>query len=117
MPEYSNTWFTKVPNLQFWRLLSIRIFEPLFADFEGYSMRNAPPPKVGVQSLQILQNHYPERLALAVSYHPPWLFQIMYKVLTLTFRLGNPHFIMWKIVSLLCETLCRHFSAISKLLA
>lgn len=43
-------------------------------------MKNAPPPRVGIQSLQILQNHYPERLALAVCYHPPWLFQIMYKV-------------------------------------
>ena len=51
----------------------------MYADFEGYSMKNAPPPRVGIQSLQILQNHYPERLALAVCYHPPWLFQIMYK--------------------------------------
>ena len=50
------------------------------ADFEGYSMSNAPPAKVSIQTLQILQSHYPERLGLALCYHPPWVFQITWRV-------------------------------------
>lgn len=49
-------------------------------DFEGYSYRNAPPVTLAMKTLSILQNHYPERLGLAVCYHPPRLFQITWKV-------------------------------------
>ena len=42
-------------------------------------MRNAPSVKVGIQTLHILQSHYPERLGLAVCYHPPRLFSMMWK--------------------------------------
>lgn len=48
-------------------------------DFEGYSMKNAPSPKVGIQTLHILQGHYPERLGLAICFHPPRLFSFMWK--------------------------------------
>lgn len=49
-------------------------------DFEGYSYRNAPPVTLAMKTLNVLQNHYPERLGLAVCYHPPKLFSITWKV-------------------------------------
>ena len=49
-------------------------------DFEGYSYRNAPPISMAMKALNILQNHYPERLGLAVCYHPPRLFQLTWRV-------------------------------------
>ncbi|KAK9818152.1 hypothetical protein WJX72_007873 [[Myrmecia] bisecta] len=48
-------------------------------DFEGYTMATAPPLKVAMQTVSILQNHYPERLGLSVYYHPPRLFNLMWK--------------------------------------
>ena len=50
------------------------------ADFEGYSRKNAAPASVALQTLKILQGHYPERLGLAICYHPPWLFQLVWRV-------------------------------------
>lgn len=55
-------------------------------DFEGYSYRNAPPVTLALKTLNTLQNHYPERLGLAVCYHPPKLFQITWKVGFLTLK-------------------------------
>lgn len=49
-------------------------------DFPGYSMSKAPPIKTQIWTTQILQNHYPERLGLAVCYFAPRLFSLAYKV-------------------------------------
>ena len=49
-------------------------------DFEGYSMRNAPPVRTSINVMSILQNHYPERLGGAVCYHAPGLFSLTWKV-------------------------------------
>lgn len=52
-------------------------------DFVGYSYRNAPPIKLSLHALHLLQSHYPERLGLAVCYHPPMLFSLTWKVCSL----------------------------------
>lgn len=49
-------------------------------DFGGYSMKNAPPLKVSMHCNHVLQNHYPERLGLAICYHAPTLFSLTWKV-------------------------------------
>ena len=49
-------------------------------DFTGYTLANAPPLKVSIHCNNILQNHYPERLGMAVCYHAPYLFSLTWKV-------------------------------------
>ncbi len=51
-------------------------------DFGGYSYSNAPPIKVSVHSNHILQNHFPERLGLAICYHSPTLFSLTWKAVS-----------------------------------
>lgn len=36
--------------------------------------------QVALATLHILQNHYPERLGKAVSYLPPTIFDLLYRV-------------------------------------
>eukprot|EP00775_Hariotina_reticulata_P009392 gene9392-9555_t len=51
-------------------------------DFEGYSMRNAPAIRTSVNVLHMLQNHYPERLGMAVCYHAPGLFSMTWRAVS-----------------------------------
>ncbi|XP_062212254.1 phosphatidylinositol transfer protein PDR16-like isoform X2 [Phragmites australis] len=49
-------------------------------DFTGWTMANATPMKTARESANILQNHYPERLAFAFLFNPPKVFEAFYKV-------------------------------------
>jgi hypothetical protein len=49
-------------------------------DFEGFSMWNAAPPSIAMETMHILQNHYPERLGAAICYHAPRLFSVTWVV-------------------------------------
>jgi len=44
-------------------------------DFVGFSLFNQPPWKTSKETLDILQSHYPERLANALLYDPPFIFR------------------------------------------
>jgi hypothetical protein len=56
----------------------------ILVDYEGYSMKNAPAIKTSISCLHIMQNHYPERLAVALCWHAPTLFSVTWKVCTPT---------------------------------
>ncbi|KAI3842156.1 hypothetical protein MKX03_012764 [Papaver bracteatum] len=49
-------------------------------DFTGWSMSNAVPVKTSRETINILQNHYPERLAVAFLYNPPRIFEASWKI-------------------------------------
>ncbi|XP_051150873.1 uncharacterized protein LOC127265208 [Andrographis paniculata] len=49
-------------------------------DFTGWSITNNVPIKSARDTVNILQNHYPERLAIAFLYNPPRLFEAFWKV-------------------------------------
>ena len=49
-------------------------------DFRGWSLKTSPPLKTSRETLNILQNHYPERLGMAVLYNPPTAFEMFFKV-------------------------------------
>ncbi|XP_010263672.1 PREDICTED: random slug protein 5-like [Nelumbo nucifera] len=49
-------------------------------DFTGWSLNTNVPIKTARDSANILQNHYPERLAVAFLYNPPRIFEAFWKV-------------------------------------
>ncbi|CAI9116733.1 OLC1v1017965C1 [Oldenlandia corymbosa var. corymbosa] len=49
-------------------------------DFSGWSITNNVPMKSARDTVHILQNHYPERLAVAFLYNPPRIFEAFWKV-------------------------------------
>lgn len=49
-------------------------------DFTGWSLSTSVPIKSARETINILQNHYPERLAIAFLYSPPRLFETFWKV-------------------------------------
>ena len=54
----------------------------LLIEFDGYSLANAPPMKTSRETLNILQNHYPERLFRAYCIRPPFIFYAFYKIIS-----------------------------------
>ncbi|KAK4534423.1 hypothetical protein CDCA_CDCA01G0448 [Cyanidium caldarium] len=53
----------------------------LIIDFQGYSLRNAPSLQVQRQTLKILQDHYPERLGMAICIDAPVLFWTFFQLI------------------------------------
>ncbi|KAH7567278.1 hypothetical protein ACOSP7_010918 [Xanthoceras sorbifolium] len=49
-------------------------------DFTGWSLSTSVPIKSARDTTYILQNHYPERLAIAFLYNPPRIFEAFWKV-------------------------------------
>lgn len=49
-------------------------------DFTGWSITNNVPLKSARETIGILQNHYPERLAIAFLYNPPRIFEAFWKI-------------------------------------
>lgn len=49
-------------------------------DFSGWSLTNSVPIKTARETINILQNHYPERLAIAFLYNPPRIFETFWKI-------------------------------------
>uniref|UniRef100_A0A5B6ZNT5 Putative random slug protein 5 isoform X3 n=1 Tax=Davidia involucrata TaxID=16924 RepID=A0A5B6ZNT5_DAVIN len=49
-------------------------------DFTGWSLNTNVPIKTARDIIYILQNHYPERLAIVVLYNPPRIFAAFWKV-------------------------------------
>lgn len=49
-------------------------------DFTGWSLSTSVPIKCARETASILQNHYPERLAIAFLYSPPRVFEAFWKV-------------------------------------
>lgn len=49
-------------------------------DFTGWSLTNSVPVRSARDTTHILQNHYPERLAIAFLYNPPRIFEAFWKV-------------------------------------
>uniref|UniRef100_A0ACD6A4G1 Uncharacterized protein n=1 Tax=Avena sativa TaxID=4498 RepID=A0ACD6A4G1_AVESA len=50
-------------------------------DFTGWTLAHASPIKTVRESMSILQNHYPERLAIAFVFNAPKVFEASFKVL------------------------------------
>ncbi|XP_078437321.1 uncharacterized protein LOC144707915 isoform X2 [Wolffia australiana] len=49
-------------------------------DFTGWSFRQCVPIKTAKDAVEILQNHYPERLCALFFYNPPWFFEPFWKI-------------------------------------
>ncbi|XP_022772752.1 random slug protein 5-like isoform X1 [Durio zibethinus] len=49
-------------------------------DFTGWTLSTSVPIKSAHDTISILQNHYPERLAMAFLYNPPRIFEAFWKI-------------------------------------
>jgi hypothetical protein len=51
-------------------------------DFSEYhfGQTSSESKKVSKISMQLLQDHYPERLGVAFIVNPPWYFTLLYKI-------------------------------------
>ncbi|CAM9630014.1 unnamed protein product, partial [Heterosigma akashiwo] len=50
-------------------------------DYTGYSLTNSPPMRTSRASLDILQNHYPERLGACYMVNPPLIFRAFWNAI------------------------------------
>ena len=51
-------------------------------NFTKWSLKLSPPWRTSMETLHIMQEHYPERLGLAVCYDPPSVFSIFWKLIS-----------------------------------
>ena len=54
----------------------------ILIDFTGWTLATAPPMKTSRETLSILQDHYPERLAVAVCHNAPFIFALFWKAIS-----------------------------------
>lgn len=54
----------------------------LFIDYTGFSMSNSPPMSISKQILNILMDHYPERLGMAIMVQQPWYFSVFWAAIS-----------------------------------
>jgi len=52
----------------------------LLADFKGWGIKYSTPIKTAREATNILQNHYPERLHVAILFNPPRVFETFWTV-------------------------------------
>lgn len=68
-------------------------------DFTGWSFSTSVPVKSARDTISILQNYYPEILAVAFLYNPPRIFEAFWKVCLLleinTHCKIEPYFILF----------------------
>jgi CRAL/TRIO domain len=53
----------------------------VLVDYEGVTMFNATPVSVSRRFLQILGDHYPERLGFSALINPSWYLPVMFRLL------------------------------------
>lgn len=53
----------------------------LIIDYTGWTLANSPPFKTSMEVLNILQNHYPERLRRAILINAPFLFSAFWNLI------------------------------------
>eukprot|EP00978_Attheya_sp_CCMP212_P048345 scaffold507113_cov83-Attheya_sp.AAC.4 len=53
----------------------------MIIDYDGFKLRNAPPLSTSKLTLNILQNHYPERLHRAYMCNPPLVFRTFWALI------------------------------------
>jgi hypothetical protein len=54
----------------------------LVIDYDGYTSAHAPPMKTALETLNILQSHYPERLKHAYCVRAPFMFYAFFKMVS-----------------------------------
>jgi len=54
----------------------------ILINFTNWSRKNAVPMATARETLSILQDHYPERLGLAVCFNPPTIFRVFWSIIS-----------------------------------